>query len=62
MTVRQRPGTSNGVVFMTHEDETGVINVIIRPTVLERFRKEILSASLVTPSILDTLPSLAPIF
>ncbi|MBP0633637.1 error-prone DNA polymerase, partial [Cupriavidus sp. AcVe19-1a] len=47
VTVRQRPGTSNGVVFMTLEDETGVINVIIWPTVLERFRKEILSASLV---------------
>ncbi|RWA56382.1 hypothetical protein AU476_03315 [Cupriavidus sp. UYMSc13B] len=47
VTVRQRPGTSNGVVFMTLEDETGVINVIIWPTVLERSRKEILCASLV---------------
>uniref|UniRef100_UPI0005607213 OB-fold nucleic acid binding domain-containing protein n=1 Tax=Cupriavidus sp. amp6 TaxID=388051 RepID=UPI0005607213 len=47
VTVRQRPGTSNRVVFMTLEDETGVVNVIIWPTVLERFRKEILSASLV---------------
>jgi error-prone DNA polymerase len=28
---RQRPGTAKGFVFLTLEDETGLINVIIRP-------------------------------
>ncbi len=47
VTVRQRPSTANGVLFMTIEDETGVVNVIVWPGVLERFRKEILNASLI---------------
>ena len=29
---RQRPGTAKGFVFLTLEDETGISNVIIRPT------------------------------
>jgi error-prone DNA polymerase len=36
--VRQRPGTASGIVFVTLEDETGVVNLIIRPAVYERFR------------------------
>ncbi len=36
--VRQRPGTAAGIVFMTIEDETGVANLIVRPTVYERFK------------------------
>ena len=36
--VRQRPGTASGIVFMTLEDETGVVNLIIRPNVYERWR------------------------
>ncbi|MGC2962631.1 error-prone DNA polymerase [Paraburkholderia graminis] len=46
VTVRQRPGTAKGVVFVTLEDETGNVNVIIWPTLLEKQRKEALSASL----------------
>lgn len=46
VTVRQRPSTANGVLFLTLEDETGVVNVIVWPTVLERFRKDILNATL----------------
>ena len=34
--VRQRPGSAQGVVFMTIEDETGVANSVIWPNVLER--------------------------
>jgi error-prone DNA polymerase len=34
---RQRPGTGNGVVFMTLEDETGLVNVILWPKVFERY-------------------------
>ena len=33
---RQRPGTAGGVVFMTLEDETGFVNVVIWETVFQR--------------------------
>ena len=46
VTVRQRPGTANGVLFMTLEDETGTVNVILRPGLLEKFRKEAHGAAL----------------
>jgi len=46
VTVRQRPGTANGVIFMTLEDETGNVNVIIWPALLEQQRREVLSAPL----------------
>jgi len=46
VTVRQRPGTARGVMFVTLEDETGNVNVIIWPSLLEKQRKEALSASL----------------
>jgi error-prone DNA polymerase len=34
---RQRPGTASGVVFMTLEDETGFVNVVVWQKVFERF-------------------------
>jgi error-prone DNA polymerase len=34
---RQRPGTASGVVFMTLEDESGIVNAIVWPKVYERF-------------------------
>ncbi len=46
VTVRQRPGTAKGTVFITLEDETGNINVIIWPSLVERQRKEVMHASL----------------
>ncbi len=46
VTVRQRPGTAKGVIFMTLEDETGNVNVIIWPSLLEKQRQEVLGASL----------------
>jgi len=45
--VRQRPGSAQGVVFMTIEDETGVANSVIWPKVLERERKIVMGARLV---------------
>lgn len=45
--VRQRPGSANGVIFLTLEDETGVSNIIVWPDVFKRFRKVILSSRLV---------------
>ncbi|MDQ2865311.1 MAG: DNA polymerase III subunit alpha [Candidatus Eremiobacteraeota bacterium] len=38
---RQRPGTAKGFVFLTLEDETGLVNVIVRPDVYERYRRTI---------------------
>jgi len=38
VTTRQRPGTAKGFVFTTMEDETGLINVIIRPDIYQRYR------------------------
>ncbi len=45
--VRQRPGSAQGVVFMTLEDETGVANSVIWPKVMERERKIVMSARLI---------------
>jgi error-prone DNA polymerase len=46
VTVRQRPGTAKGVLFMTLEDESGTVNIIVWPAVFERQRREALHASL----------------
>ena len=40
VTTRQRPGTAKGFVFTTMEDETGLINVIIRPDIYQRYRSD----------------------
>ncbi|MFS0755876.1 MULTISPECIES: error-prone DNA polymerase [Noviherbaspirillum] len=46
VTVRQRPETAKGVVFLTMEDETGAVNVIVWRDLVDRQRKELLGASL----------------
>ncbi len=45
--VRQRPGTAKGVIFMTLEDETGVVNVIVWPKIFERERAKVLGGRMV---------------
>jgi error-prone DNA polymerase len=45
--VRQRPGSANGVIFMTLEDETGVANAIVWPKVFEKYRSVAMGARLV---------------
>lgn len=35
---RQRPGTANGVVFMTLEDETGLVNLVVWEKVYQQHR------------------------
>jgi len=45
--VRQRPGSANGVVFMTLEDETGIANIVVWPKVMEQYRKEVMGARLI---------------
>jgi error-prone DNA polymerase len=42
--VRQRPGTSKGVVFMTLEDETDIANIIVWPKVFEKNRRTVMTA------------------
>jgi error-prone DNA polymerase len=46
VTGRQRPGTASGVVFVTLEDETGCVNVIVWRDLSERQRRELLGARL----------------
>ncbi len=48
VTCRQRPGTASGVTFVTLEDETGTINVVVWRAVAEKFRRELLGATLLT--------------
>ena len=42
--VRQRPGTSKGVVFMTLEDDTDIANIIVWPKVFEKNRRIVMTA------------------
>ena len=44
--VRQRPGSAKGVIFMTLEDETGTVNVVVWPNILEKYRPAVLGARL----------------
>jgi error-prone DNA polymerase len=44
--VRQRPGTSKGVVFMTLEDETDIANIIVWPKVFAENRRTVMTARL----------------
>jgi error-prone DNA polymerase len=46
VTCRQRPATASGVIFVTLEDETGNVNVIVWNHVAERQRKELLGSRL----------------
>ena len=48
VTHRQRPGTANGTMFVTLEDETGQVNVIVWPKVVDAQRRPLLGATLLT--------------
>ncbi len=48
VTHRQRPETARGVVFVTLEDETGTVNIIVWPDVAEAQRKPLLGSTLLT--------------
>jgi error-prone DNA polymerase len=48
VTHRQRPETARGVIFVTLEDETGTIQVVIFPQLAERFRQAVFNAQLMT--------------
>ena len=50
VTCRQRPGSANGVVFITIEDESAIANIIVWPKVFERVRPIVLGARYITVS------------
>lgn len=41
--LRQRPGTAKGVIFLTLEDETGVVNIIVWRAMYEKFRRAVIA-------------------
>ena len=45
--VRQKPGSAKGVMFITIEDETGIANLIVWPSIFERQRRLVLTASMI---------------
>jgi error-prone DNA polymerase len=47
VTGKQRPGSASGVIFMTLEDETGNINVIVWKATQQNFRQQLMNAKLV---------------
>jgi error-prone DNA polymerase len=44
--VRQRPGSAKGVIFITLEDETGIANLIVWPSLFEKQRGTVLGAQM----------------
>ncbi len=48
VTHRQRPETAKGTMFVTLEDDTGTVNAIVWPAVVESQRKPLLAARLLT--------------
>jgi len=42
--VRQRPGTAKGFVFLSMEDETGILNAIINPNTYDRYKFAVLGS------------------
>ena len=45
--VRQKPGSAKGVMFITIEDETGVANLVVWPSIFEKQRRLVLSAGMI---------------
>jgi error-prone DNA polymerase len=45
--VRQKPGSAKGVMFITAEDETGHVNIIVWPKIFEAQRRTILTAGMI---------------
>ena len=46
VTLRQRPGAAKGTMFVTLEDETGPVNVIVWPGLIETWRDALLRSQL----------------
>ncbi len=50
VTCRQRPATASGVIFVTLEDETGYVNLIVWNDLAERQRRELIGSRLLAVS------------
>ncbi|PYE89322.1 error-prone DNA polymerase [Phyllobacterium leguminum] len=46
VTIRQRPGSARGVVFITIEDETGIANIVVWSKLMAIQRKEVMGSRL----------------
>ncbi len=46
MAVRQRPATAKGFVFITLEDEEGLVNVIVKPDIYRRYYRPMRDSAL----------------
>ena len=46
VTCRQRPATASGVIFVTLEDETGYVNLIVWNDLADRQRRELIGSRL----------------
>jgi error-prone DNA polymerase len=44
--IRQRPGSAKGVCFITLEDESGIVNLVVWPDMMEKYRQVIMGARL----------------
>ncbi|MBJ7519540.1 MAG: DNA polymerase III subunit alpha [Solirubrobacteraceae bacterium] len=57
---RQRPGTASGIVFLLLEDETGTMNLVVKPEIYERDRLAIRTEPLlVAEGVLERHPAAA---
>jgi error-prone DNA polymerase len=50
LVVRQQPYTAKGFVFLTLEDEFGLLNIVLRPKIAARYRRLLRTSSLITVS------------
>jgi len=50
VTCRQRPATASGVIFVTLEDETGYVNLIVWNDLADRQRRELIGSKLLAVS------------
>jgi error-prone DNA polymerase len=50
VTCRRRPATASGVIFVTLEDETGYVNLIVWNDLADRQRKELIGSRLLAVS------------
>jgi error-prone DNA polymerase len=53
VTHRQRPGTAKGIVFINLEDETGLVNVLVKPQLWARDRDQALQSALLVDGVVE---------
>ena len=45
--VKQRPSTAKGVLFVTLEDDTGIANIVLWPSIFRQYHRVIMTAGLI---------------